>query len=257
MLVNALALALLSSMPPMPDARALIEKSWNRTHVVGHRGAAAYLPENTLDSFRKAIEVGASATECDVHMSKDGVAMVMHDETLDRTTDLTGAVKETPAKTMTDAGIPTLEDFIKVCKNKIVAVIEIKKGEGVVPEVVRLVRKHKTESQTIIFSFNHDFVTEAKKLAPEITAIWLVSKRQNPEEFPAFLAKVQEAKADGVGFQFLNTYPELATKLREEEIPLFCWTVPPGEQITRLADLKVNFIITDHPKDVLESLAAR
>lgn len=254
MISSVIAAMAFSSAPARPDASALIQKSWDRTHVVGHRGAAAYEPENTLISFAKAVEVGAHATECDVHMSKDGVAMVMHDTTLERTTRLTGKVAETDSSTMIQAGIPTLEDYIVDLKGKIVQVIEIKAGVGVVPEVLRLVRKHKTERETIIFSFNADFIKESKTLAPDVIAIWLVGAATNEGNLGEVLARRADIKADGLGFQFRQVQSFLAERLRAEKLPLFVWTVPPGEQSERLNGLKVNFIITDHPKDVLGAL---
>lgn len=238
------------------DAKALVAASWAKTHVVGHRGAAAYVPENTLDSFRRAVTDGAHASECDVHMSSDGVAMVIHDKTLDRTTSLKGAVAETSSGMMKGAAVPTLEEYIDVLKGKIVQVIEIKDGAGVVPAVVKAVRAKKTETETIIFSFNADYVKEAKTLAPEIFAVWLVAAPYQEAAFPKLMELKSEAKADALGFQFRNVSAPLAAFLRKSEVPLFVWTVPPGDEVSRLQGLRVNFIITDHPGDVLRQLGS-
>lgn len=237
-----------------PDAWGLIEKSWARTHVVGHRGAAASVPENTIPSFLKSVEVGAHATECDIHMSKDGVAVVMHDTTLDRTTSLRGKVADFTMAEMAAAGIPSLDDYIRALKGKIVQVLEIKAGEQVVEAVVADVREHGTEKESIIFSFNGEFVKRAKELAPEIPAVWLVARRYDEADFGTLLDLKSQYRADALGFQFRNVHPALAAKLRGEKIPLFVWTVPPGAEIERLRDLRVNFIITDHPQEVLGML---
>src|SRR6476619_5703327 len=68
----------------------------DRRPIVGHRGNAARAPENTLESFRQALAAGAECLELDVHLSSDGVAVVIHDPTLDRTTDATGSIAELP-----------------------------------------------------------------------------------------------------------------------------------------------------------------
>ena len=232
----------------------LVEASWERTHVVGHRGAAAYVLENSLDSFRKAVEVGAHASECDIHMSKDGVPMVIHDKTLDRTTDLSGVVAETLMKDMHSPTVPTLGEYIDVLKGKAVQVIEIKAGEGVVPAVVKEVRAKKSEKETIIFSFNMDIVRESKKLAPEIFAVWLVAVPYAESNFGKLMETKEELGVDALGFSYRNVTESLAKHLRGEKCPLFVWTVPPGEEVERLKGYGVNFIITDHPKDVLEQL---
>ena len=124
----AIALAALSTAAPKPSTADIVQRSWDETLVVGHRGAAAYKPENTLPSFEEAISSGAVATECDVHLSQDRQMAVMHDKTLDRTTSLKGAVKDTPMAAMSAAGVPTLQELAKLTKDRIVLVVEIKRG---------------------------------------------------------------------------------------------------------------------------------
>ena len=236
------------------DSSALINKSWSATHVVGHRGAAAYVAENTLASFEKAVESGADAAECDVHMSKDGVAFVIHDSTLKRTFGVEGAVKDMTAAELKRAGVPTLAEYIQVLKGKCVQVIEIKDGVGVVAASVKEVVKAGTQKETIFFSFNSAFVKEAKELQPDIPAIWLVAKKYEPSTFDELMKLKGDCKADGVGFPYGNVSSELATYLRGDKVPLFVWTVPPGEEVDRLKSYRVNFIITNHPKDVREQI---
>lgn len=236
------------------ETQALIAASWERTHVVGHRGAAAYEPENTLASFRKAAEVGAHAVECDIHMSKDGVPMVIHDKTLDRTTTFQGAVAEALAKDIHGEQVPTLDEYIDVLKGKSVQVIEIKDGKDVVPAVLKSVRAKKTEKETIIFSFNAAFVKQSKELAPDVYAVWLVAMPFAESNFGQLLEAKKDCGADAVGFQFRNVTEPLAAFLRKEQVPLFVWTVPPGAEVERLKGHRVNFIITDHPRDVLGQL---
>lgn len=253
-LTSLVALAVMSESNL--NASEVIRQSWNKTLVVGHRGAADYAPENTLPAFEKAVESQAMAAECDIHMSKDGVPMVIHDKTLKRTFPVDGVVAEMTVEELKKIGVPTLRDYIEVLRGKVVQVIEIKDGKGVVPAVIQEVLRAGTERETIIFSFNADFVKQSKELAADIPAVWLVAGAYAPDKFDEMLGKKIDCRADAVGFQFRNVTPELAAFLRRDRVPLFVWTVPTGAEVDRLKSLRVNFIITDSPNHVREQLGS-
>lgn len=233
---------------------SVIQRSWQKTLVVGHRGAAAYSPENTLPSFQVAIDSGAVATECDVHLSRDGVIMVMHDKTLDRTTSLSGPVAQTPASVMQAAGIPTLDELADFTKDRIILVVEIKDGDGIERMVAGMLRSKGMVDQSIVFSFGGDRVRRVKSWNPSQYAVWLVGTAQPEENLPALLQNIRRHKADAVGFPYPNVTPKLVEALHAENIPVFVWTVAPGAEVDRLKSLGVNFIITDHPTDVIRQL---
>ena len=232
----------------------IISESWEKTLVVGHRGAAAYAPENSLAAFEKGIESGAAALECDVWMSKDGVPMVMHDSKLDRTTKLKGEVASLKAEEMRAAGIPSLDDLIKAVKGRANLIVEIKGGQGVSEAVVDALKHHEIVDQSIVFSFNASFVTRVKTLNPDQYTVWLSARPYDPGDTSLLIKQVRDLRADAVGFQFKNVHDKMAHALRNEKVPLFVWTVPPGEEVDRLKGLRVNFIISDHPKDIIEQL---
>lgn len=246
------AIAMMAS--EKPSTKAIIAESWNRTLVIGHRGAAAYKPENTLPSFAEAIASKAVATECDVHLSQDGEIVVMHDKTLDRTTTLKGEVAKTPWETMRAAGIPNLADLVKVTKDRIVLVVEVKAGQGIEKPMIDLLNRENLLDQSIIFSFGEDHVKRTEQLDSRYFSVWLVGKKLTPDDYLPTLDRAKELGADGIGFQFLNVTPELVKAAHDRKIPVFVWTVPPGPQVDRLKSLKVNFIITDHPRDVIKQL---
>src|SRR5512140_1897675 len=100
------------------NVQEVIERSWEVTQVIGHRGAAAHLPENTMPSFEAAIAAAAPGVECDVHVSRDGELMVIHDHTLDRTTAISGLIEETDSAAMRLAGVPTLDEYLAVTKDR-------------------------------------------------------------------------------------------------------------------------------------------
>ena len=248
----AFALAALGAAAPKPSTADIVARSWDQTLVVGHRGAAAYRPENTLPSFEEAIANGAVATECDVHLSQDRQMAIMHDKTLDRTTSLKGAVKDTPMATMSAAGVPTLQELTRLTKDRIVLVVEIKDGEGVEQMVVDHLKEQKMVDQTICFSFGSERIARVKAANPNQFGVWLVGDPSDPAKVFETLRTI---KADALGVAYKNATPELAKMARDRKIPFFVWTVPPGPEVQRLKDLRVNFIITDHPKDVKAQLA--
>ena len=144
----------------------------SRRPIVGHRGNAAYAPENTLESFRQALAAGAECIELDVHLSADGIAVVIHDATLDRTTDATGAVAALPLTRIrqADAGarfsadgcsfpyrgaglvVPTLEEVLRDLRD-VPLLIEIKTPRASA-ETRRLIEQYGAESRCVVESFD-------------------------------------------------------------------------------------------------------
>lgn len=241
----------------VPSTKAILAESWKKTLVVGHRGAAAYEKENTLPAFEAGIASKASAVECDVHLSQDREIVVMHDATLDRTTSLKGKIAETPWATMKAAGVPSLAELTRTTKDRTVLVVEIKEGEGIEPMIVDHLRKEKMEDQTIIFSFHDDRIEKVEQIAPELTSVWLLSKAEADKGAESIFARLGSIKADGIGFNYHQLTPDLVEAAHRRRLPVFVWTVPPGPEVERLRGLKVNFIITNSPRDVREQLEAK
>lgn len=238
-----------------PNTVTTIEQSWESTLVVGHRGAAESVPENTLPSFEEAIASGAVATECDVHVSSNGHVMVMHDSTLDRTTNLSGRVDQTPSWEMIDSGVPTFGQLCELTRGRIVLIVEIKGGEGVEQKVVDDLKSRQMVDQSIVFSFNESIVSKVKELNPEQFTVWLVGSPATAIIPGSLLKKMRTLGADAVGMNYSFVTKAVTKRLRAERVPLFVWTVPPGNQVDRLKALGVNFIITNHPREVREQLS--
>lgn len=120
---------------------SMIDDLKNKFLVVAHRGASAYEPENTLRAIRRAIEIGADVVEIDVRLTKDGYPVVIHDETVDRTTNGSGLVNEFSLDELRklDAGkgekIPLLSEVLDLVAGKIDVFIEIKVDEAVIPSL--------------------------------------------------------------------------------------------------------------------------
>ena len=147
--------------------------------LTGHRGAAKLEPENTLLSIQKAIDLGVDQIEVDVHLTRDQHLVVIHDTTVDRTTDGQGAIADfTLAEVkQLDAGkgerIPTLQEVIDLVRGKVILQIELK-GPDTAEPVVQTVGQNSIESEVLLTSFVHDRLRETRQLNPNLRlgALW-------------------------------------------------------------------------------------
>ena len=232
-----------------------------RPLIWAHRGASGYLPENTLEAFQKAVDMGADGIELDVHKTKDGVLVVIHDEMIDRTSDGTGWVKDmtydellqynynrTHQESLSHATIPTLAQVFDLIKPTNLTInIELKTGivfyENIEADTVALVREYGLENRVIYSSFNHASVLQVKKL--DINA------------------KVGFLYADGTldmadygekyGVEALHPalynlqYPGFVTQAKVKGLKLHTWTVNEEQYIKMCCKYGVDAIITNYP----------
>jgi glycerophosphoryl diester phosphodiesterase len=153
--------------------------------IYGHRGASAYAPENTLEAFRLAMDMGADGFELDVHMSRDGELVVIHDETVDRTTDGTGLVRELTLAQLKEldasngmnayrgARIPTLgEVFDLIRDTRHIVNVEVKTDDwfysGIEEKCLALAKEMGVEDRIIYSSFNHHTLRKLRELKPDV-----------------------------------------------------------------------------------------
>ncbi|WP_106766140.1 glycerophosphodiester phosphodiesterase [Paenibacillus faecalis] len=231
-----------------------------------HRGASGVCPENTMAAFRKALELGATGIETDVQMTKDGKLVLIHDETLQRTTGVQGWVKDYTLEEIRklDAGswfseefrgerIPTLEELLELTKDRGTIVnIELKIGAvqypGLEEKVIETIRSFGMEKQIVISSFNHYSLVKCKSIAPEIhTGILYIEGLYKAWEYG------QSVGADALHALKYAVLPEWVEEARACGIVYHPWTVNEPEEMKRLIAAKVAGIITDYP-DMLNEL---
>lgn len=152
--------------------------------IYGHRGASGHAPENTLPSFRLAMDMGADGFELDVHMSKDGELVVIHDETVDRTTNGTGLVRDLTLAQLKEldacngmenyrgAKIPTLAEVFDLIRDTHHIVnVEVKTDEWFYPQIeekcLALAKEKGVEDRVIYSSFNHYTLMKLRQLKPD------------------------------------------------------------------------------------------
>ena len=219
---------------------------------IGHRGAVGYEPENTLLSFKKAIELNVDMIELDVHVCKTGEVVAIHDDKVDRTTDGKGYVaKKTFQKIRTlDAGkgqkIPMLQEVLDIVDRKARINIELK-GKGTAKPVFGIIEKYVKEKgwsydDFLVSSFNHHELQKFYQLNPKVRLGILIGRT----------AVGFERTAKKIHAYSVNAKMELVNKnfiddARKKGLKVFVWTVNDFKDIERMKLLEVDGICSDFP----------
>lgn len=233
----------------------------DRVLVIGHRGACAAAPENTLASFRLALEAKPDMVELDYYHSSDGVPFVFHDKDLDRTTNaiaLWGKKKLAIDKvawaelSQLDAGswfapqfagtrIPTLAESIDTIQSGSVTLIERKGGDAAT--VVKLLAEKKLLERVVVQAFDWDYLRDCHRLAPELPLGALGSKTLGPEQ----IKQIQTTGASAVGWKWSDIGPAEVKRVHAAGLKLWVYTVNEPADMRKLIALGVDGLITDKP----------
>lgn len=219
---------------------------------IGHRGANGYETENTLVSFIKALDLQVDGIELDVHLSIDGSLIVMHDETIDRTTNGKGFVnkltlKELKSFRINDSiEIPTLEEVFDLIDKKCLINIELKNHETA-EKVVALIEKYINEknwkyADFIVSSFDWNAIQQVRFLNEKIP-IGVLTEEDLDLAFS--FAKFLKAEAINPDFKLLTS--EKVFEFQSKNIKVFPWTVNNLEDIQKMKTMNVDGIISDFP----------
>jgi glycerophosphoryl diester phosphodiesterase len=273
-------LALLSQ--PMPDHPFFASDD---VLVIAHQGGDGLRPSNTMAAFQNAVDMGVDVLEMDIHSTKDGVLVVIHDDTIDRTTDGSGRVQDYTFEELQafDAGydwptleeesgrtdrpfrgqgitIPSLEEIFTAFPDYLMN-IEIKQKEpSIVPAFCDLMRQYNMTEKVLVGSFHSEPMAELKELCPEVA----VSAQENDIRTFYVLNTI------GLGAIYrpsTNAFqvPEYAGDMHvvtpgfvngahAHNLDVHVWTVNEMEQMQRMIDAGVDGIISDYPDRVLEVL---
>lgn len=223
-----------------------------RPVVLGHRGSPNGAQENTIASFRLALDEGADGVELDVQLTRDGVPVVFHDDaftTGEKIAELTFAEMREVAHGLR-ANVHTLEEVLRELAGKGFVNIEIK-AAGREAEVLAIARKTMPKDTFLFSSFLPEVVAAYRKLAQDVPAIWIVAEQMSLEQA---LEVVHRIDARGIAFYHELITPELAGFFKIHNVPLFTWTVNEPAEAKRLVDIGVCGIITDEPKRVVGTI---
>jgi glycerophosphoryl diester phosphodiesterase len=250
-----------------------------------HRGTSARTPENTLEAFRMAVEAGAGGLELDVHMTRDGEIVVIHDATVDRTTDGSGAVAEMTLDNLRslDAGyrfspdggrthpyrgrglrVPTLAEVYEEFPDSYVN-IDIKEAQPDVEEaVLRVICSAGAEERTLVVSDDHALVRRFRRVSGawistgasrlEIGAFFLLSRlRLEWLVRPAYDALQVPVEHEGITL----VTPRFLEAAHARGVRVDVWTINDPDEMRRLRDLGVDVVMTDVPETLTDVLAER
>lgn len=250
------------STPSTPEVR--------RITVIAHRGNSSRAPENTLAAFRSAVEAGADYVELDARPSADGTIWVLHDATLDRTTNAVqtmnrkkvaiASVRDAELRQLNaglwfsaqfiDEKLPTLADSLDVIQSGSRTLLEHKDGSA--PAYAELLRRKGYVDKLIVQSFNWDFLQDMHRILPEQTLAALGGKELTDEK----IADLPRTGAKIVAWQYQHLTAEHIARLHGLGYRVWTWTVDEPAEWERLVTGGIDGIITNKPIELREWLVA-
>jgi glycerophosphoryl diester phosphodiesterase len=278
-LVVAYGVATLLARPP--GEHAFFAEMSDEPLVMAHRGGKGLWPENTLYAFKQAVALGVDVLEMDTHSTADGVLVVLHDDTVDRTTDGTGPIQGFTLAELKalDAGyewsadggqtlpyrgqgitVPTVEEVFAAFGD-VPLNIEIKQAEpSLSAQLCQLIRDYDLEDRVLVASFHQEVVKEFRRECPEvatsageteITILFALSKvlLERVYGLPAQAVQVPEYRS---GLHVITKRFVRAAHNRDLEV--HAWTINEVADMERLLEIGVDGIITDYPDRLLALL---
>lgn len=228
---------------------------------IAHRGYSSKYPENTMLAFRRAVEAGAEGIEFDVHLSRDGELVIIHDEWLERTTGVKGFVKDFDLSELRriDASrgfeslpgpnpIPTLEEYFELIDGvDILTNIELKTGVFWYPDieakVLAVIDRFGRRKDVIISSFNHFSVLKMKELAPDMVCGFLEESR--------IIAPAEYCRRYGAECWHPLCYDmteDVVAELKAAGVRINAWTVNTRDEMEDMVRKGVDGVITNYPE---------
>jgi glycerophosphoryl diester phosphodiesterase len=222
--------------------------------IIGHRGAPAQEPENTLRSFRRALAMGVAAVELDVQLTKDGRLAVIHDETLDRTTNGKGLVRHCTLAELQrlDAGrgepIPSLEEVLDLARGKARLMVELKQTEAA-PALLEFFRKNRAFDAARVISFWHPAVKALKEAEPRLhTGVLMVGCPADP------VGLARAARADTLVLNYRYVNRELVDAAHRQDIKVIVWNIDDPGILEPYLAMNLYAICTNRPQEIINYL---
>lgn len=228
--------------------------------IWGHRGASGYAPENTLPAFQKAIELGADGVELDIQLTKDRELVVCHDETVDRTSNGAGWIRDLTLAELKKLNfcasypelgkveIPTMREVLEVIQPSALTIdIELKTGivdyQGIEEKILALVHEFGMENRVMYSSFNHYSMVRIKSLDPSVKTGILYE--DGPVGITPYAKKL---KASALHPALYNLrFDHFMEDAAAEGLEVNVWTVNEPEHMALCTKMGVNAIITNYP----------
>jgi len=233
--------------------------------VIAHRGASGHAPENTLAAFRRAVALGASFIETDLHLSRDAHFVAIHDDTVNRTTNGQGKVHDLTLADLRrlDAGswfgsefsgerIPTLEEILEFAKkNDVVFYLELKPtgAWGGEHALIGALRDSGEIARTIVISFDAGIIAALRKIEPTLmTGLLFDGQIDQP------LERAVEVGARQLAVRGDLVTPALIAEAHKRDLQIVCWTVNQPAHMRLLIEAGADGIMSDYPDRLVAAL---
>lgn len=250
---------------PLPEAPAL-PRSFRRPLVVAHRGYTARAPENTLRAVRLGMAYGSDLVEVDVHATRDGVPVVLHDPTLDRTTTGAGPVSEWTYRELREQvevlgapgeQVPALIEVLALTRGRVPLAIEVKAG-GMVEEVLEAVAEAGARRWVTIWSFRRSVIRAVRDLAPDLPCALLYGGARHRASWTPgeFLYHAGRLGAAAVSLFPEDVEPGIVEAAHDRGMQVYTGTVNDGRTCFRVLSHGVDAVVTDEVAG-LRALLAR
>lgn len=220
-------------------------------NILGHRGAPVEEPENTLRSFQRALELGVTGVELDVQLTRDGRLAVIHDETLDRTTNGRGPVRNFTIAELKklDAGkgepVPVLEEVLELVQGRAHLLVEMKHPEAA-PALLDFFRKHSAFDDAHAISFWHPAVKALKEMEPRLqTGVLMVGCPADP----VGLARAAKVNTLVLNFRYVNR--ELVDAAHRENIKVIAWNIDDPAILKSYLAMELDAICTNRVREIM------
>ena len=229
-----------------------------RPLVISHAACGGHAPENTLAGIRKAIELGAEAIEIDVQASSDGEPVLMHDLTVERTTNGKGGVAVLSLKRLRelDAGgepVPTLSEVLELTKGRVLLVMEIK-APGIEQHVARVVHQSRALDDVMAWSFFPQALEGMRREEPSMPCALLVAG-ESMTKWQEMRSRALKLGVQGVSMFCTLINERVVEDCRRSGLALYAWTPDGKKEIARLLKLGVDGICSNFPDKVVAVLA--
>jgi len=214
---------------------------------VGHRGAKTYEIENTLESYKKAIELGANAIELDVRKSNDGKIIVIHDDNLKRVFGKDISVNETTLielRQLTGDKIPTLEEALQFIDKKVERILVELKEVGYENKVLEIIRKENLNEGVIIVSFHEPALLNVREVDGKIETGLIYAKHKNP------IDAALKLKAQYLVPLYKLTHTKDIEDAHKNNLKVIVWTINTKHEAKQYRDKGADGIASDNP-DIL------
>jgi len=225
--------------------------------IMGHRGAPADAPENTLASFNRALAVGVAAVELDVQLTKDGRLAVIHDETLDRTTNGRGPVRDFTLAEIKklDAGrgeaVPSLEEVFDLVRGKADLVVELKQPEAA-GALLDFFRERRAFEYATIISFWHPVLKALKQAEPRLnTGVLMVGCPADP------VGLARAADAGALVMHYVYVTPELVAAAHSHGLLVYVWNIDDPKTLKPYLSMNLDGIGSNRPGVLIEYLKSQ